>query len=63
MWSVVEHRGEVWNEGTRRGFDVVRTDHMAELRDRLVVGWRSSRTWWMRGVTAASYLVDGIADA
>jgi hypothetical protein len=63
LWSVVENRGEVWNNGTRRGFDVVRTDHMAELRNRLVVGWRSPRTWWMRGVTAASYPVNGIADA
>lgn len=63
LWSVVENRGEVWNDGTRRGFDMVRTEHMAELRNRLVVGWRSPRTWWMRGVTAASYPVNSIADA
>lgn len=63
LWSVVENRGEVWNDDTRRGFDVVRTDHMAGLRNRLVVGWRSPRTWWMRGITAANYPVNGIADA
>ncbi len=63
LWSVVENRGEVWNDGTRRGFDVARTDHMPELRNRLVIGWRSPRTWWMRGATAASYPVNGIADS
>lgn len=42
---------------------MVRTVQMAELRNRLVVGWRSPRTWWMQGVTAASYPVNGIADA
>lgn len=63
LWSVVENQGEVWNNGVRRGFDIVQTEHMSELRKRLVIGWRSPRTWWMRGVTAASYLVNGIADA
>lgn len=63
LWSVVENRGEVSNDGVRRAFDVVQTDHMAKLRNRLVVGWRSPRTWWMRGVTAESYPVNSIADA
>ena len=36
---------------------------MADLRGRLVIGWRSPRSWWMRASTAASYPVMGIADA
>lgn len=36
---------------------------MADLRKRLVIGWRSPRTWWMRAVTASTYPVAGIADA
>lgn len=63
LWSVVENRGETWNDGTRRGFDVVRTDHMMELRNRLVIGWRPTRRWWMRAATAATYPVNSIADA
>lgn len=63
LWSVVENRGEVSNDGVLRRFDVTESDHMAELRKRLVIGWRSPRTWWMRGATAASYPVDSIADA
>jgi hypothetical protein len=40
LWSVVENRGELWNDGTRRMFDLERTDHMIDLRNRLVIGWR-----------------------
>lgn len=63
LWSVVESRGELWNDGTRRVFDAVRTDHMIDLRYRLVIGWRPTRRWWMRAATAATYPVTGIADA
>lgn len=63
LWAVVENRGEVSNDGVRRVFDVVESEHMADLRNRLVIGWRSPRTWWMRASTAASYPVVGIADA
>lgn len=63
LWSVVENRGEAWNDGVRRAFDLVQSDHMEELRNRLVVGWKSPRTWWMRGGTAAPYPVNAIADA
>ncbi|GAA4382554.1 GIY-YIG nuclease family protein [Agromyces bauzanensis] len=63
LWSVVENRGEVSNDGVRRIFDVVESEQMADLRNRLVIGWRSPRTWWMRASTAASYPVVGIADA
>lgn len=63
LWAVIENRGEIWNDGTRRGFDVVKTDHMTELRNRLVIGWRPTRRWWMRAATAAAYPVNSIADA
>jgi hypothetical protein len=63
LWSVVENRGEIANNGVLRTFDLVESDHMADLRGRLVVGWRSPRTWRMNATTAASYPVVGIADA
>src|SRR5699024_10974210 len=63
LWSVVENRGEVSNDGTLRTFDLVVTDHLSELRDRLVSGWRSPRTWRLNGATAAGYPVVEIADA
>lgn len=63
LWSVVENRGELANTGTLRTFDVVESERMADLRNRLVIGWRSPRTWRMNATTAASYPVVGIADA
>lgn len=62
LWAVVENGGEIANDGVRRIFDMVVSEHMADLRGRLVIGWRSPRTWWMRASTAASYPVIGIAD-
>lgn len=63
LWSVVENHGEVANNGVIRTFDVAESEHMADLRNRLVIGWRSPRTWRMNATTAASYPVIGIADA
>lgn len=63
LWAVVENHGELEGDGVLRRFEIAESEHMAELRNRLVIGWRSPRTWWMRGVTAASYPVSGIADA
>ncbi|WP_309080686.1 GIY-YIG nuclease family protein [Zhihengliuella sp.] len=63
LWSVMENRGEILNDGTRRVFDLVETDLMADLRERLVVGWRSPRTWRLNGPTAAGYPVMEIADS
>lgn len=63
LWSVVENRGEISTNGLRRTFDVVESDHMEDLRNRMVIGWRSPRTWWMKATTAAGYPVMGIADA
>lgn len=63
LWSVVENRGETENDGVRRTFDLVVSEHMADLRNRLVIGWRSPRTWRLNGPTAAGYPVMEIADA
>lgn len=40
LWSVLENRGEVSNDGVLRTFDLVETEHLADLRGRLVIGWR-----------------------
>lgn len=63
LWAVVENRGEVSSNGILRTFDVVQTEHMADLWNRLVIGWKSPRTWRMNATTAASYPVIAIADA
>jgi len=63
LWSVVENRGEISHDDVRRTFDIVESEHMADLRGRLVIGWKSPRTWRMNATTAASYPVVGIADA
>lgn len=63
LWAVVENRGEISDDGFRRTFNLVVSDHMADLRNRLVIGWRSPRTWRLNGPTAAGYPVMEIADA
>ena len=63
LWSVVENRGEISNDGTHRTFDLVVSEQMADLRKRLVIGWRSPRTWRLNGPTAAGHPVIEIADA
>ncbi|GAA4893881.1 GIY-YIG catalytic domain-containing protein [Stackebrandtia albiflava] len=63
LWSVIDNRGEVSDDGSLRTFDLVETDHLADLRNRLVIGWRSPRTWRLNGPTAAGYPVVEIADA
>lgn len=63
LWAVVENRGEMSNDGVRRTFDIVETEHLSDLRNRLVIGWRSPRTWRLNGPTAADYPVVEIADA
>jgi hypothetical protein len=63
LWAVVENRGETENDGLRRSFDIAVSEHMADLRNRLVIGWRSPRTWRLNGPTAAAYPVMEIADA
>ncbi|MFV0457989.1 MAG: GIY-YIG nuclease family protein [Actinomycetales bacterium] len=63
LWSVLENRGEISNDGAQRNFDLVVSDHLADLRNRLVIGWKSPRTWRLSGQTAADYPVMEIADA
>ncbi|WP_425308645.1 GIY-YIG nuclease family protein [Ammonicoccus fulvus] len=63
LWAVVENRGEVSNDGIHRMFDLVVSERMLDLRNRLVVGWRSPRAWRLNGPTAAAYPVMEIADA
>lgn len=63
LWSVVENRGEVSPHGSLRTFDLAVTEHLADLRNRLVIGWKSPRTWRLNGLTAAGYPVMEIADA
>lgn len=63
LWSVVDNRGEVSNDGTLRSFDLAVSERLSDLRNRLVIGWRSPRTWRLNGPTAASYPVMEIADA
>jgi len=63
LWAVVENRGELSNDGVVRTFDLVVSEFMADLRNRLVIGWRSPRTWRLTGPTASAYPVMEIADA
>ncbi len=63
LWSVVENRGEISNDGNQRTFDLAFSEQMADLRNRLVIGWRAPRNWWINGTTAAVYPVREIADA
>lgn len=63
LWAVLENRGEVSNDGALRTFDLVASEYLADLRNRLVIGWRSPRTWRLNGPTAAGYPVMEIADA
>ncbi|WP_026820319.1 GIY-YIG nuclease family protein [Arthrobacter castelli] len=62
FWSVVESRGETSNDGLRRSFDLAKSGQMADLRNRLVIGWRAPRAWWLKSTTAAGYPIKEIAD-
>lgn len=63
LWSVLHNHGETSNNGVRRTFHLEHTDLLDDLRKRLVLGWRSPRTWRIRATTAAEYPVKEIADA
>lgn len=63
LWSVLENHGETSNDGTLRTFDLAISDQLADLRNRLVIGWNSPRTWRINATTAAGYPVMEIADA
>lgn len=62
LWSAVENRGEISNDGTLPTFDLAVSEHMAALRNRFVIGWKSPRAWRLNAPTAANYPVMEIAD-
>ncbi|MAY98701.1 GIY-YIG nuclease family protein [uncultured Nocardioides sp.] len=63
LWSVLVNNGETAHDGVRRTFDLEQTDLMSDLRNRLVIQWRSPRTWRINATTAAAYPVMEIADS
>jgi hypothetical protein len=63
LWAVVENRGELSSDGSLRTFDLVVSEQMADLRNRLVIAWPAPRSWWLKGATATAYPVMEIADA
>lgn len=63
LWAVVVNHGETSNDGQWRTFDLEQSTLLSDLRLRLVIGWRSPRTWALKATTAAPYPVMEIADA
>ena len=63
LWAVLRNNGETSNDGVLRRFDLQPSEQLRDLRNRLVIGWRSPRTWRINATTAASYPVVEIADA
>jgi hypothetical protein len=63
LWSVLMNHGETSNDGMRRTFELSPSEQLMDLRNRLVIGWRSPRTWRINATTAAGYPVREIADA
>ena len=63
LWAVLENRGEKSNDGFVRTFDLALSEPLEDLRNRLVIGWRSPRTWRLNATTATPYPVLEIADA
>ena len=63
LWGVLDNQGEVENVAAGRAFNLERSDQLNDLTDRLVLGWRAPRKFWVYGTTAAPYPVAEIADA
>ncbi len=63
LWRVVVNHGETERDEVRRTFDLEVTDTLSDLWNRLVIQWRSPRTWKVNASTAANYQVMEIADA
>jgi hypothetical protein len=63
LWSVLVNYGETDHDGLRRTFHLEHSELMADLRNRLVIQWRSPRTWRINATTAAAYPVMEIADS
>lgn len=62
FWRVLDNRGELASQDGLRTFDLSESELLSDLRDRLVIGWRSPRTWRVSGSTAGNYPVTEIAD-
>lgn len=62
LWAVLENRGEIYNDGIHRRFNLEVTTYLDDLRNRLVIEWNSPRTWKLNGTTAARYRVVELAD-
>lgn len=54
---------ETSRDAISRTFHLETSELMGGLRDLLVIGWRSPRTWRIAAITAAAYPVLEIADA
>lgn len=63
LWRVVINHGETERNDETRTYDLEVTEDLADLRNRLVIQWRSPRTWRVHASTAAAYPVLEIADA
>lgn len=63
LWSVLHNHGETSHDGVTRTFKLEQSELMSDLRNRLVIHWRSPRTWRLKATTAAGYPVMEIADA
>ncbi len=63
LWSVVRNHGETSRDEIKRTFHLEASELMGDLHNRLVIGWRSPRTWRINATTAAAYPVLEIADA
>ena len=63
LWSVLVNHGETAHDGLRRTFHLEPSELMSDLRNRLVIQWRSPRTWKVNATTAAAYPVMEIADS
>ena len=60
---MVENLGEISHDGKLRTFDLLVSKRLADLQNRLVIGWGSPRTWRLNGRTGAAHPVVEIADA
>ncbi len=63
LWSVLENQGQISADSVSRTFNLTHTNLLGDLRNRLVISWRSPRNWRINGATAATYPVLEIADA
>lgn len=63
LWSVVVNHGMTSMNGNVRTFELEPSDMMDDLRNRLVIGWNSPRTWCLKATTAGKYPVMEIVDA